>query len=36
MRIDAEQSGINGPAPSVAKFIDQNYLYEALKELNRG
>ena len=35
IRIYAEQSGINGPPPNVAKFIDQSYLYEALKELNR-
>jgi len=35
IRIYAEQSGIKGPPPSVAKFIDQTYLYEALKELNR-
>jgi ABC-type nitrate/sulfonate/bicarbonate transport system substrate-binding protein len=35
IRIYAEQSGIKGPPPSVAKFIDQSYLYEALKELNR-
>ena len=35
IRIYAEQSGIKGPAPNVAKFIDQSYLYEALKELNR-
>lgn len=35
IRIYAEQSGIKGPPPNVAKFIDQSYLYEALKELNR-
>ncbi len=36
IRIYAEQSGIKGPPPpNIAKFIDQSYLYEALKELNR-
>jgi len=35
IRIYAEQSAIKGPPPNVAKFIDQSYLYEALKELNR-
>ena len=35
IRIYAEQSGIKGPPPNVAKFIDQSYLYEGLKELNR-
>jgi hypothetical protein len=35
IRIYAEQSGIIGPPPNAAKFIDQSYLYEALKELNR-
>jgi NitT/TauT family transport system substrate-binding protein len=35
IRIYAEQSGIKGPPPNAGKFIDQSYLYEALKELNR-
>ena len=35
LRIYAEQAGIKGPPPNVAKFIDQSYLHEALKELNK-
>jgi NitT/TauT family transport system substrate-binding protein len=35
LRIYAEQLGIKGPPPNVAKFIDQSYLHEALKELNK-
>ena len=36
LRIYAEQVGIKGPPPSLAKFIDQSYLHEALKELSKG
>jgi NitT/TauT family transport system substrate-binding protein len=35
LRIYAEQSGLKGPPPNIAKFIDQSYLHEALKELNK-
>lgn len=35
LRIYAEQVGIKGPPPNVAKFIDQSYLHEALKELSK-
>jgi hypothetical protein len=35
LRIYAEQSGLKGPPPNIAKFIDQSYLYEALKELSK-
>jgi hypothetical protein len=35
LRIYAEQSGLKGAPPNVVKFIDQSYLYEALKELSK-
>jgi hypothetical protein len=34
LRIYADQTGAKG-APDYAKYIDQSYLYDALKELNR-
>jgi NitT/TauT family transport system substrate-binding protein len=33
IRIYAEQTGTKGPLPEPGKFVDQSYLYEALKEI---
>jgi hypothetical protein len=33
LQIYAEQTQAKGPLPSAAKFVDQSYLQEALKEL---
>lgn len=35
LRIYAEQTGAKGALPSYAKYVDQSYLYDALKELNK-
>ena len=35
IRIYAEQAGSKGPPPNPAKFIDQTYLYEALKQIEK-
>ena len=35
IRIYAEQTGAKGPLPEPAKYIDQSYLEEALKELGK-
>jgi ABC-type nitrate/sulfonate/bicarbonate transport system substrate-binding protein len=32
IRIYAEQTGAKGPLPELGRFVDQSYLYEALKE----
>ena len=34
IRIYAEQTGAKGPLPEAGRFVDQSYLYEALKEIN--
>jgi hypothetical protein len=34
LRIYAEQTGAKGPSDYV-KYIDQSYLYDALKELKK-
>ncbi len=33
IRIYAEQTGAKGPLPEPGRFVDQSYLYEALKEI---
>ncbi len=33
IRIYAEQTGAKGPIPEPGRFVDQSYLYEALKEI---
>jgi hypothetical protein len=33
IRIYADQTGMKGPLPDPAKFVDQSYLSEALREL---
>jgi hypothetical protein len=33
IRIYAEQSGAKGPLPNAARYVDQTYLRDALKEL---
>jgi hypothetical protein len=35
IRIYADQTGMKGPLPAPAKFVDQRYLSEAVKELSR-
>lgn len=35
LRIYAEQTGAKGVSPSYAEYVDQTYLYDALKELNK-
>jgi NitT/TauT family transport system substrate-binding protein len=35
IRIYADQTGMKGPLPAPAKFVDQSYLSEAVKELAR-
>jgi hypothetical protein len=35
IRIYADQTGMKGPLPAPAKFVDQSYLAEAVKELAR-
>ena len=35
IRIYAEQTGSKGPLPSPTKFIDQSYLHEAVKQLDK-
>jgi hypothetical protein len=35
IRIYAEQTGSKGPLPSPTKFIDQSYLNEAVKQLDK-
>ncbi|MGH7931389.1 MAG: ABC transporter substrate-binding protein, partial [Candidatus Binatia bacterium] len=35
IRIYAEQTGVKGPLPEPAKYVDQSYLDEALQELNK-
>ena len=35
IRIYAEQTGAKGPLPEVGKYIDQSYLREALKEIDK-
>jgi hypothetical protein len=35
LSIYAEQTGAKGSLPNYAKYIDQSYLYDALKELNK-
>lgn len=35
IRIYAEQTGAKGPLPEPAKFVDQSYLYEALKQIDK-
>lgn len=36
IRIYAEQSGAKGPLPNAAKYVDQTYLRDALKELEKN
>jgi hypothetical protein len=33
LRIYAEQSGAKGAIPSATKYVDQTYLYDALREI---
>jgi ABC-type nitrate/sulfonate/bicarbonate transport system substrate-binding protein len=35
IRIYAEQTGAKGPLPEVGKYLDQSYLREALKEIDK-
>ena len=35
IRIYAEQTGAKGPLPEVGKYLDQSYLREALKEIEK-
>jgi hypothetical protein len=35
VRIYAEQTGAKSPLPEPTKFVDQSYLYEALKQADR-
>lgn len=35
IRIYAEQTGAKGPLPEVGKYVDQTYLREALKEIDK-
>lgn len=35
IRIYADQTGARGPLPDPAKFVDQSYLYEAVRELTK-
>jgi NitT/TauT family transport system substrate-binding protein len=35
IRIYAEQTGVKGPLPEVGKYVDQSYLREALKEIDK-
>jgi NitT/TauT family transport system substrate-binding protein len=35
IRIYAEQTGAKGPLPDAAKYVDQSYLREALKEIDK-
>ncbi|MGN6716861.1 MAG: ABC transporter substrate-binding protein [Candidatus Binatia bacterium] len=36
IRIYAEQSGAKGPLPNPAKYVDQSYLWDALKEIEKN
>lgn len=36
IRIYAEQSGAKGPLPNPAKYVDQSYLRDALKEIEKN
>ena len=35
IRIYAEQTGVKGPLPNSAKYVDQSYLHEALRDLKK-
>jgi hypothetical protein len=35
IRFYADQTGVKGPLPDAAKYVDQSYLSEALKELEK-
>jgi NitT/TauT family transport system substrate-binding protein len=35
IRIYADQTGVRGPLPDPAKFVDQSYLYEAVRDLTK-
>jgi NitT/TauT family transport system substrate-binding protein len=35
IRIYADQTGVRRPLPDPAKFVDQSYLYEAVRELTK-
>ena len=35
IRIYAEQTGANGPLPEPGKYVDQSYLAEALKQIDK-
>ena len=35
IRIYADQTGAKGSLPDVSKYIDQSYLREALKEIDK-
>jgi hypothetical protein len=35
IRIYAEQTGAKGPLPDPGKFVDQSYLNEALKQIDK-
>jgi NitT/TauT family transport system substrate-binding protein len=35
IRIYAEQTGAKGPLPEPGKYLDQSYLYEALKQIDK-
>jgi hypothetical protein len=36
IRIYAEHSGAKGPLPNPAKYVDQSYLRDALKEIEKN
>ena len=36
IRIYAEQSGAKGPLPNAVKYVDQSYLRDALKEIDKN
>ena len=35
IRIYAEQTGAKGPVPNLTRYVDQSYLHEALKQMER-
>jgi len=36
IHIYAEQTGAKGPLPNALKYVDQSYLRDALKELEKN
>ena len=35
IRIYAEQTGVKGPLPDAGRYVDQSYLHDALKEIDK-